>query len=145
MDCCICLEEANIPIKLPCKHIFCFLCIKGEAENYDRAKCPLCRAGFDLDYLKKPELVDDLKSNSVWKYSGRNFGWWDYDEKTNLILEEEYKKDPKSRIEIYISGAEYIIDFEQMVQIRKNLDRIRNIKRDETYISKGIAGIRISD
>lgn len=30
LDCAICLQPCVHPAKLPCSHIFCFLCLKGE-------------------------------------------------------------------------------------------------------------------
>lgn len=28
-DCCVCLTKPELPIRLPCEHTFCFMCIKG--------------------------------------------------------------------------------------------------------------------
>ncbi len=44
-ECAICLETIANPVLLPCKHQFCFPCIK--AHNYSRdleGTCPLCRS-----------------------------------------------------------------------------------------------------
>ncbi len=41
MNCPICLSLCVFPIQLKCKHIFCYLCIKGVTNHNN--KCPLCR------------------------------------------------------------------------------------------------------
>lgn len=30
LDCPVCLQSAAYPVRLPCQHVFCFLCIKGK-------------------------------------------------------------------------------------------------------------------
>ena len=46
--CSICLQQFTYPVELPCKHIFCFLCIKGFALNQTSARCALCRQDICL-------------------------------------------------------------------------------------------------
>ena len=29
IECAVCLQTCVYPVQLPCKHIFCFLCVKG--------------------------------------------------------------------------------------------------------------------
>ncbi|XP_055350471.1 E3 ubiquitin-protein ligase rnf146-like [Paramacrobiotus metropolitanus] len=60
IECCICVEPALHPVKLPCSHVFCFLCIKGVcATDYS---CPLCRKKIPKSAIDKPKLLDkDLK------------------------------------------------------------------------------------
>ena len=29
IECAVCLQTCVCPVQLPCKHIFCFLCVKG--------------------------------------------------------------------------------------------------------------------
>ncbi|GAU99159.1 hypothetical protein RvY_10198-1 [Ramazzottius varieornatus] len=55
VDCCVCAETALHPVKLPCSHIFCFLCIKG-CFVLD-GNCPLCRAKIDPKAIESPTLV----------------------------------------------------------------------------------------
>lgn len=79
-----------------------------------------------------------------WFYEGRN-GWWEYDERTAQELEHHHKKGDKN-CELLIAGFLYSIDFENMLQCRRNEPhRRRQIKRDlSTNVDnkKGIAGIR---
>ena len=109
------------------------------------------------DYLLNPELLDKLDLHSVtekgfdddtgecwqWVYEGRN-GWWLYDERTSLEMEKCYKRGDNS-CELLIAGFLYIIDFEHMLQYRRNdPSRRRRIKRDlASAPKKGVAGLRM--
>ncbi len=46
MNCPICLSLCVFPIELKCKHILCYLCLKGITNHSN--KCPLCRHVFDF-------------------------------------------------------------------------------------------------
>ena len=162
-DCPVCLQSCFYPVKLPCGHIFCFLCIKGVVLR--SRKCALCRHSLAVDYLENPTLIkvvdkvnkeeksakitkekteDDSDADDfVWYYEGRN-GWWSYDEKTSLEVEKSFKSGQRS-CTLLIAGFLYVVDFENMFQTRKNEPgRRRRIKRDKRDVeSKGVAGIRI--
>lgn len=105
-----------------------------------------------MDFLNNPALLrrqDLLKNHGFddgfqWFYEGRN-GWWQYDERTSNELEDRLKRDIKA-FEILIAGFLYVIDLEQMVQIRRNdPTRRRRIKRDlATIAKKGVAGLKLA-
>ena len=150
-DCAICLQQCLHPVQLPCGHIFCFLCVKGTASRSQR--CALCRRDIPPGYVFNPHLLceADLASTSAfedgyqWFYEGVN-GWWQYDPRTSIELEQSYKND-QPWIEVLIAGFLYVIDFKNMVQMRRtNPTRRRRIKRDVVTITdkKGIAGIRVA-
>ncbi|XP_070557123.1 E3 ubiquitin-protein ligase rnf146-like isoform X1 [Ptychodera flava] len=149
-ECAVCLQTCVQPVQLPCGHIFCFLCVKGVANQSKR--CALCRNEIPMEFLNCPTLVEpigrvqpsstDAKDKYSWFYEGRN-GWWKYDERTTVELEEAYKQ--KNRcVELLIAGFLYVIDYENMIQIRRNdPTRRRRIKRDLSSVpTKGIAGIK---
>ena len=127
--------------------------------------------------LKSPDAATDDSSAEVeslyqWFYEGRN-GWWEYDQRTTLELEEAYKDsfkiepDPEQdespptgaanqdvsnntvnkTCELLIAGFLYVIDFENMIQYRRNEPqrrrRIKRDQRDQITNMKGVAGIRI--
>lgn len=73
-------------------------------------------------------------------------GWWQYDERTSRELELSYKKG-EHICEFLIAGFLYIVDLENMIQLRRNdPTRRRRIKRDfATVPKKGIAGLRTED
>ncbi|CRK98092.1 CLUMA_CG011460, isoform A, partial [Clunio marinus] len=52
-ECAICLQKYLYPVTLPCKHTFCFLCIKGIRSSSANKKCALCRVDFSLDVLEQ--------------------------------------------------------------------------------------------
>ena len=163
-ECPVCLQPCSHPVKLPCGHIFCFLCIKGVVLR--SRKCALCRQSLAVEYFEKATLIkvvnkankeekatkpkektdgetDQDADDFVWYYEGRN-GWWSYDEKTSLEVEKAFKSGQRSCI-LLIAGFLYVVDFENMFQTRKNEPgRRRRIKRDKKDVeSKGVAGIRI--
>jgi len=98
-ECCICLDSISIPIKLTCcRNHFCFLCLKGVKETAHRLRCPLCRADVDPKALEAKMETNEYEnrmrakkqSDWQWKYSGRQSGWWLYDDKTNEAIEQHY-------------------------------------------------------
>lgn len=152
LECAICLQKCIHPARLPCGHIFCYLCVKGIANQSKR--CAMCRQEIPADFVEKPELVTDPESEHDaspteesyrWFYEGRN-GWWQYDERTSTELEAASAKG-EPRCEVLIAGFLYIVDFELMVQFRRNdFSRRRRVKRDLASVpKKGIAGIRLEE
>ncbi|KFO90981.1 E3 ubiquitin-protein ligase RNF146, partial [Buceros rhinoceros silvestris] len=148
-ECAICLQTCVHPVSLPCKHVFCYLCVKG--ASWLGKRCALCRQEIPEDFLDKPTLLspEELKAASrgngeyAWYYEGRN-GWWQYDERTSRELEDAFSKGKKST-EMLIAGFLYVADLENMVQYRRNEHgRRRKIKRDIVDIpKKGVAGLRL--
>lgn len=161
LECAVCLQPSVHPVELPCGHIFCYLCVKGVTVQSRR--CPMCRREIPQTYLEHPNLiaeassqlkeeeVDDEEEEEVddfqWFYEGRN-GWWLYDERTAQELEQFYKRGDRS-CELLIAGFLYSIDFDNMLQCRRNEpQRRRQIKRDlpvNVANKKGVAGIRLVD
>ncbi|XP_071451869.1 E3 ubiquitin-protein ligase RNF146-B-like [Hetaerina americana] len=165
-ECAVCLQTCVHPSRLPCGHIFCFLCIKGTvatAQPGSVRRCAICRREIPLDFLDKPVLLCPIFRNAppppvqprtdasatpneqegyLWFYEGRN-GWWQYDERTSLELEGAYKRGERS-CELLIAGFLYVADFDGMVQLRRrDPSRRRRIKRDLASIPvKGVAGLR---
>jgi len=150
-ECPVCLQTASFPVRLPCSHIFCFLCVKGVANRSKR--CALCRQDIPVDFFRDPKLIcaEEVQEKSLhifdegyqWFYEGRR-GWWQYDDRTSRELEVRYKKGEKT-FELLIAGFLYIIDLENMRQIRRNdQTRRRRIRRDLRSIPdiKGIAGLK---
>lgn len=85
-ECAVCLQTCVYPARLPCSHIFCFLCLKGIASQSRR--CAMCRQDIPQDYLEHPDLVqlplpstdkannkdsvNSLDEGYHWFYEGRN-------------------------------------------------------------------------
>ncbi|XP_044313946.1 E3 ubiquitin-protein ligase rnf146 isoform X10 [Drosophila rhopaloa] len=150
LECPICLQTCIHPARLPCGHIFCFLCVKGVA--YKNPRCAMCRREIPAEFLDHPQLVNGIEDICTtratedgyqWYYEGRN-GWWQYDDRTSQDIEEAFKKGDKS-CTILVAGYVYIVDLEQLVQQRQNEPtRCRRVKRDlATIPKKGVAGLRI--
>uniref|UniRef100_A0A1Y1MDW2 E3 ubiquitin-protein ligase n=1 Tax=Photinus pyralis TaxID=7054 RepID=A0A1Y1MDW2_PHOPY len=147
IECAVCLQPCIHPAQLPCGHIFCFLCVKGIANQSKR--CAMCRQEIPRDFIEHPKLlhgpeaVEGFDGGYQWFYEGRN-GWWQYDPRTNEDIEEAFKLN-YSQFQILICGETYVIDFENKVQYpKKNPSRKRFIKRDTSdniANFKGIAGI----
>jgi len=165
IECAICLQPSLFPVRLPCTHIFCFLCVKGISLQSKR--CAMCRQEIPEDYIFNPVLVnppdqeegpatkvvataqvdqeggEEQEEEYQWFYKGRN-GWWQYDLRTNKEIEKYHQKGDQ-RCELLIAGYLYVIDFQYMLQYRRNdPSRRRQVKRDKaTQPKKGIAGLRL--
>lgn len=78
MECPVCLQTCMHPARLPCGHVFCFLCLKGIAQQSKR--CAMCRQEISSDYLDHPDLLEapdqithkELEDEYQWFYEGRN-------------------------------------------------------------------------
>lgn len=57
IECAVCLQTSIHPVRLPCNHIFCFLCVKGVTIQSQR--CPMCRREIPQSYLEHPALVKE--------------------------------------------------------------------------------------
>ncbi|XP_032689390.1 E3 ubiquitin-protein ligase RNF146 [Odontomachus brunneus] len=150
-ECAVCLQPCIHPARLPCSHIYCYLCVKGVANQSKR--CPMCRQEIPPDFLERPQLVEVEETQKEsehseeeyqWFYEGRN-GWWQYDERTSIELETAYKQGRRN-CELLIAGFLYIADFGSMLQLRRNdPSRRRRIKRDLYNVPrKGVAGLRLN-
>ncbi|KAF2347281.1 WWE domain [Trinorchestia longiramus] len=54
--CAVCFMQMVHPVRLPCGHVFCFLCVKGVAIT-SSPRCALCRHPIPPDFLLRPTLV----------------------------------------------------------------------------------------
>lgn len=78
IECAVCLQTCIHPVKLPCSHIFCYLCVKGVA--FQSKRCAMCRQEIPADFLLHPQLLDrtqlekesTLEDGYQWFYEGRN-------------------------------------------------------------------------
>lgn len=145
IDCPVCLGPAVFPIRIPCGHVFCFLCVKGAARQSN--KCPLCRQHIPVDFDKNPTVLEREEINTLddgyqWFYEGKN-GWWQYEKRTSDEIEENHKLNNK-KFDLLICGTMYTIDLERNIQFnRDSPNRRRKIKRENANnISvKGVAGV----
>ncbi|KAG5681560.1 hypothetical protein PVAND_010980 [Polypedilum vanderplanki] len=157
-ECPICLQPLLYPVKLPCNHRFCFLCIKGirgpTQTNQTTKTCAMCRQPFSIELLEQNLEMNLDSKNKVfkWFYEGKTSGYWAFDERSNLELENAFH-DKKDKIVISIAGFSYCIDFVRLIQYPINHpERVRKIKRCEElntengdFKIKGIAGLRVSE
>lgn len=102
--CPICYDNMLQPIKLSCKHIFCYLCVKGAYK--ENKSCPMCRSPIDKSIINKPKIDTTTKikfskeeksfqnKKIEWFYeSDRDKNcWWRFDIKTSMEIEQHYLK-----------------------------------------------------
>ncbi|CAG2108546.1 unnamed protein product [Medioppia subpectinata] len=165
-ECAVCLDRCLNGVRLDCRHVFCYLCVKGSAQQSNN-RCPVCRHPIAHNYFDRPDLIgavhwrhtadddrDDERNedggdgsersddNMEWQYEGRN-GWWLYDCRTSRDIHKAYKANEPS-LEVLVAGFVYVIDLQRMIQYRRlDPNRIRRIRRqplDPT--TKGVAGLR---
>jgi E3 ubiquitin-protein ligase RNF146 len=160
--CSICLDPPVHPVKLPCSHMYCYLCAKGLVlcDRFQVApQCSLCRQDFQPSHLESSLVLQEASSalNNTppidvaaadqdydiwqWFYQG-NKGWWRFEERNNEDLEKSYLQG-EQRFELLICGKLYTIDFVRMEQFQTQFpQRKRHIKRDLRSTScKGVAGL----
>ena len=96
ISCNLCLNIVNTPIKLPCQHTYCFLCLKYNLiETEQITICPVCHDGFNdtnLNSLSNAYIYNESNVNYVWLYSSNyNNAWWTYNNESNNKIEKIYK------------------------------------------------------
>ncbi|PIC18374.1 hypothetical protein B9Z55_024290 [Caenorhabditis nigoni] len=173
--CYICYCEQTIPTRIDaCGHSFCFMCLKSvpvrkcptcrgnmpetmfnNPRRYDvdvHMKCPPEVAADVFSYIKRQEGGTIFKSKKpgnrkfYWIYQARLF-WYRYDPRTELVLEDCYRKN-KKRCEVEICGKKFTIDIEKKIQVRgeRHSERrcIQRIEAEDIYRYdvRGIAGIQ---
>lgn len=147
LECAICLQNCIHPARLPCGHVFCFLCVKGAAHG--NKKCAMCRSPIPHNYFHNPDLLEtpeeiaDVNHEGYeWFYEGRQ-GWWQYDPRASAELEKAWESGA-GHCELLIAGFLYTIDIKEMYQARKGQpSKRRKIKRDLANCEKlGVAGLR---
>ena len=155
-ECPICHDDINLPYKLECNHRFCYLCIKRAYES--QRSCPYCRRLitqrlYDAAKLQE-ETLNTIKTDIQWLYSGKNFGWWKFDPRTNQHLENIYQSG-ETNCTIHIMARPYTIDFQAMEQqsadgysrrkIKRNADTADDTVDNVNTLVKGIAGLRFDE
>ncbi len=148
--CSVCLDPPVHPATLECGHTFCYLCAKG--LSLGSQMCSLCRKPIAEGYLNQSRVVQrsrqELDAEKVasgaahqWYYEGNN-GWWKFEERNGEEIEHLFQS-KVAKAETMICGHIYVIDFETMVQYRKDhTGRIRRLKRDVAFAQcKGVAGL----
>ncbi|KAI8117230.1 E3 ubiquitin-protein ligase RNF146-B [Lucilia cuprina] len=107
LECPICLQTCIHPARLPCGHIFCFLCVKGVA--YKNRRCAMCRREIPPEFLDHPQLVNGIEDICTtkatddgyqWFYEGRNGGWWAYEKRNANEIEEAFQNLCKTQLQM---------------------------------------------
>ena len=91
-NCQMCKENLILPLQLPCKHMFCFLCAKGQGSS-----CFICKMSFDKNLIEKPPSMDAVREGNKdkirWYYESNNNGWWEFDPRTSDVIQSLYQPD----------------------------------------------------
>lgn len=171
-DCIICCNPMYIKIALPCKHTFCFSCVKGHVLRqsfHQKVTCPACTQSLP-DWFKhtikhNPHKLVSMETQKTmmrstdvfWFYSGSNGGWWAYEQSNNKDIEAIYQDYLNyvntNQSMVTICGQNYSFNFDKMVQLNLKTGGYRRIKRVEkqfldkfttTNTVKGLAGLKMT-
>lgn len=74
--CPICLMKPVHPIKLPCNHVFCFLCIKGASLQGPNSRCAICRAAIPASVIVNPQLIDAKELQKEPPKAASGYRWF---------------------------------------------------------------------
>lgn len=155
-ECSVCLDPPVHPVKLPCSHIFCYLCAKGLVRSdCVTSICSMCRQDIPVGFLESaavlrkasqelndtPPLESTGPEDWQWFYEGKN-GWWRFETRNNDELEENLRTG-NQQFETMICGHIYVMDMVKFEQYQKDRpQRKRKIRRDlKSMECKGVAGL----
>lgn len=129
--CEICSQILQLPLNLPCKHVFCFLCVKSQVLTRIGNNCHTCGVSFNSSIVKEPEIrtfVPEVYKNPVWVYKTSNTvnnEYWMYDDRTSSKLEKSFLA-KESKLEVELMNRVYEIDLKTMQQRAKEKVVFRN-------------------
>ena len=161
----MCKEDLLLALILPCKHIFCFLCIKGHCLK-NGANCFICKMSFDKSLIEKPPSMEAVREGSKdknrWYYESNNNGWWEFDGRTSdvifliiflkylkfQIIEDAFRQEDPT-VSFPIGSRTYEINFEAKRQYQqddtsKKRTITRSTRRDIKNL-RGVAGIPLEE
>jgi len=155
-ECSVCLDPPVHPVKLPCSHIFCYLCAKGLVRSGTSGSlCSMCRQAIPDGFLESaavlrkasqelndtPPVESSGSGDWQWFYEGKN-GWWRFEKRNNEELEENLRNGIQA-FETMICGNIYVMDLVKLEQYQKDRpQRKRKLKRDmKSMECKGVAGL----
>lgn len=72
--CSICMEVFRSPMRTPCGHIFCLICIENWA-NIGKKYCPICKERVSNKKLVKDLLATNLVDELFVRCSNAECGW----------------------------------------------------------------------
>jgi len=161
MNCIKCNNPPQLPVKLTCNDVYCFLCLKyqmaaGNGNNTclnQQCKQPIT---MDINHISEDfkTVLLGLIGKSVWLYNSvSNDGWWMYNPDTSKMIEQCYMNGLPT-VSFLIGPYTYRIHFNDGVQTLVTLNgdggntKQRTVKRitftqqqiDKLNI-KGISGM----
>ncbi|XP_058692557.1 E3 ubiquitin-protein ligase RNF146 isoform X3 [Poecile atricapillus] len=90
-ECAICLQTCVHPVSLPCKHVFCYLCVKG--ASWLGKRCALCRQEIPEDFLDKPTLLSPEELKAASRGNGE-YAWYYEADLENMV---QYRRNEHGR------------------------------------------------
>ncbi|CAB3385670.1 Hypothetical predicted protein [Cloeon dipterum] len=74
-ECSVCISVVELPVRLPCAHLFCYTCAKGLAQTSN--SCAMCRSPIPIDFLLEPDkyvvgIIKEPSNEHSWFYMGCN-------------------------------------------------------------------------
>jgi len=107
-QCIVCMETMNMPTRIPCGHVYCYMCIKGVKRTI--GTCPLCRRDISADPLEEGVLEGEAgeggRATYKWFYAGDG-GWWQYDRRSQVAIERAFSRNEDAKV-LIIVGDMYV-------------------------------------
>ncbi|CAG5111644.1 Oidioi.mRNA.OKI2018_I69.chr2.g5925.t1.cds [Oikopleura dioica] len=146
-NCQMCKENLILPLQLPCKHMFCFLCAKGQGSS-----CFICKMSFDKNLIEKPPSMDAVREGNKdkirWYYESNNNGWWEFDPRTSDKIEDAFRQS-QATVDFPIGQRTYEINFEAKRQYQQNdtgkKRKVTRSSRRDIQNLRGVAGVPLQD